>query len=76
MAAHEVYEDHHNRRLLIIVLLLGIVVFCYYHQGTVTNIKRMICKLRIYLSAVEEDHYANGSDLLIFGYLTIKVAKK
>ncbi|CAJ2644309.1 unnamed protein product [Trifolium pratense] len=35
----------------------------------------MIYKLRIYLSAGEEDHYANGSDLLIFGYLTIKVAK-
>ncbi|KAK2411852.1 cysteine-rich receptor protein kinase [Trifolium repens] len=81
-AAHEVYGDHHSRRLLIIVLLitltiallLGIIVFCYYHQGTVSTIRRMIYKPRIYLSAAEEDLYGNGSDLIIFGYLTIKLA--
>ncbi|KAK2358056.1 cysteine-rich receptor protein kinase [Trifolium repens] len=81
-AAYEVDEDHHNRRLLIIVLLttlttallLGILVFCYYHQGTMTTITRMIYKLRIYLSAAEEDLDENGSDLIVFSYLAIKVA--
>jgi hypothetical protein len=34
----------------------------------------MIYKPRIYLSAAEEDLYGNGSDLIIFGYLTIKLA--
>jgi hypothetical protein len=34
----------------------------------------MIYKLRIYLSEAEEDLDENGSDLIVFGYLTIKVA--
>ncbi|KAK2358055.1 cysteine-rich receptor protein kinase [Trifolium repens] len=81
-AAYEVDEDHHNRRLLIIVLLttlttallMGVIVFSYYHQGTATTVTRMIYKLRIYLSEAEEDLDENGSDLIVFGYLTIKVA--
>ncbi|XP_045831344.1 G-type lectin S-receptor-like serine/threonine-protein kinase B120 [Trifolium pratense] len=70
--------------------LLGVIVFCYYHQGksiinfhlrphtvlagTVTTITRMIYKLRIYLSAAEEDLDENCSDLIVFSYLAIKVA--
>ncbi|CAI8610479.1 unnamed protein product [Vicia faba] len=81
-AAQEVDEDHHNRRLLIIVLLttltaallLGIVFCCYYQAGTVAILTRMIYKLSIYLSAAEEDLSGNASDLIVFGYLTIKVA--
>lgn len=80
--AQEVDEDHHNRRLLIIVLLTTLaaaiilgVIFCYYHQGTMTTaFTRMIYKMRIYLSAAEEDLNGNGSDLIVFNYLTIKVA--
>jgi hypothetical protein len=34
----------------------------------------MIYKLRIYLSEAEEDLDGSGSDLIVFGYLTIKVA--
>ncbi|XP_073227044.1 uncharacterized protein [Cicer arietinum] len=80
-AAQEVLDEdhHHNRRLLIIVLLttltiallLGIVL-CYYYQ--VTTITRLIYKLRIYLSAGEEDLNGNDSDLIVFSYLTLKVA--
>ncbi|CAI8610483.1 unnamed protein product [Vicia faba] len=80
-AAQEVDEDHHNRRLLIIVLLTTLtaalllgIVFCYYYQGTVAILTRMIYKLSIYLSAAEEDLSGNASDLIVFGYLTIKVA--
>ncbi|KAK2411854.1 cysteine-rich receptor protein kinase [Trifolium repens] len=81
-AAYEVHEDHHNKKLLIIVLLttltisllLGIIAFSYYHQGTVSTITRMIYKLRIYLSAAEEDLNGSGSDLIVFSYLAIKVA--
>ncbi|KAK7329975.1 hypothetical protein VNO77_24158 [Canavalia gladiata] len=79
-AAQDVDEDHHKRRLLIIVvlttlavaLLLGIV-FCYYHRGTAAIITRIIYKLR-YSSEAEEDVEGNASDLIIFNYLTIKVA--
>jgi hypothetical protein len=39
-----------------------------------TTITRMIYKLRIYLSAAEEDLNESGSVLIVFGYLTIKVA--
>jgi hypothetical protein len=39
-----------------------------------TTITRMIYKLRIYLSAAEEDLDENGSDLIVFSYLAIKVA--
>jgi hypothetical protein len=42
--------------------------------GTMTTITRMIYKLRIYLSAAEEDIDENGSDLIVFSYLAIKVA--
>jgi hypothetical protein len=34
----------------------------------------MIYKLRIYLSAAEEDLNGSGSDLIVFSYLAIKVA--
>ncbi|XP_058759454.1 cysteine-rich receptor-like protein kinase 10 isoform X2 [Vicia villosa] len=80
-AAQEVDEDHHNRSLLIIVLLTTLTaalllgtVFCYYYQGTVTILTRMIYKLRICFSEAEEDLNGNASDLIVFGYLTIKVA--
>lgn len=42
--------------------------------GTVTTITRLIYKLRIYLSAGEEDLNGNDSDLIVFSYLTLKVA--
>ncbi|PNX77054.1 G-type lectin S-receptor-like serine/threonine-protein kinase, partial [Trifolium pratense] len=71
-AAHEVYEDHDNRRLLIIVLVTTLTTA--FLLGTVSTITRMIYKLRIYLSAAEEDLDENCSDLIIFSYLAIKVA--
>ncbi|XP_024638000.2 cysteine-rich receptor-like protein kinase 19 isoform X2 [Medicago truncatula] len=79
-AAHEVNKDHHNRRLLIVVLvtaltatfLLAMVFFCYYHK--VITITRMVYRLRIHLSAPDEDLNENGSDLIVFDYLTIKLA--
>nr|KYP46290.1 Putative cysteine-rich receptor-like protein kinase 31 [Cajanus cajan] len=80
-AAQEVDEDHHKRRLVIIVLLstltlallLGIVL-CYYHRGTAaTTVTKILYKLR-YLSATEKDIDGNASDLIVFSYLTIKVA--
>ncbi|XP_050870528.1 cysteine-rich receptor-like protein kinase 10 isoform X2 [Lathyrus oleraceus] len=80
-AAQEVDEGHHNRRLLIIVLLTALtaslllgIVFCYYYQGTMAILTRMIFKLRICFSEAEEDLNGNASDLIVFGYLTIKVA--
>ncbi|KAJ1379778.1 Serine-threonine/tyrosine-protein kinase, catalytic domain [Sesbania bispinosa] len=81
-AAQEVDEDHHKRRLLIIVLLTTLtfalllgILFCYYHRGTVATITRIFYKLRRYLSAAEEkDLDGNHSDLIVFSYLTIKVA--
>ncbi|KEH23910.1 glycoside hydrolase family 18 protein [Medicago truncatula] len=80
-AAYEVNEDHHNRKWLIIVLvttltstvLLGMVI-CYYHKGTVITITRMMYRLGIHLSAPDEDLNENGSDLIVFDYLTIKLA--
>lgn len=42
--------------------------------GTVTTITRLIYKLKIYLSAGEEDLNGNDSDLIVFSYLTLKVA--
>ncbi|RDX58459.1 putative cysteine-rich receptor-like protein kinase 32, partial [Mucuna pruriens] len=79
-AAQEVDGDHHKRRLVIIVLLttlavallLGIVL-CYYHQGMVATSTKILYKLR-YLSAEEKDLDRNASDLIVFSYLTIKVA--
>jgi len=53
---------------------------CFYLSqtpllGTITTaFTRMIYKMRIYLSAAEGDLNANGSDLIVFNYLTIKVA--
>ncbi|TKY54732.1 putative cysteine-rich receptor protein kinase 35 [Spatholobus suberectus] len=79
-AAQEVDEDHHKRRLVIIVLLTTLtlalllgIVFCYYHRGTVATVTKILYKLR-YLSAAEEDIDGNASDLIVFSYLTIKVA--
>ncbi|KAK7347568.1 hypothetical protein VNO80_22103 [Phaseolus coccineus] len=78
--ADEEIEDHHKKRLLIIVLLatltLGLllgIVFCYYHRGTVATVTKILYKLR-YLPGAEKDIDANGSDLTVFSYLTIKVA--
>ncbi|KAL5065279.1 hypothetical protein RYX36_027016 [Vicia faba] len=81
-AAQEVDEDHHNKKSLIIVLLtimtvallLGTVFYCYYYQRTVAIITKMIYKLKIYLSSAEEDVDEESYDLIVFGYLTIKVA--
>ncbi|KAI5415982.1 hypothetical protein KIW84_041136, partial [Lathyrus oleraceus] len=42
--------------------------------GTVTVITKMIHKLKIYLSAAEKDVDEDSYDLIVFGYLTIKVA--
>lgn len=42
--------------------------------GTVITITRMMYRLRIHLSAPEEDLNGNGSDLIVFDYLTIKLA--
>ncbi|XP_058759729.1 cysteine-rich receptor-like protein kinase 10 [Vicia villosa] len=58
-------------------LLLG-TIFCYYYyhyyQRTITIITKMIYKLKIYLSSAEEDVDEDSYDLIVFGYLTIKVA--
>ncbi|KAK7265129.1 hypothetical protein RJT34_32745 [Clitoria ternatea] len=81
-AAQEVDEDHHKikRRLLIIVLLTALTLalllglaFCYYHRGIVATVTKIIYKLG-YSSAAEKDLDGNASDLIVFSYLTVKVA--
>ncbi|CAL5198750.1 unnamed protein product [Lathyrus oleraceus] len=81
-AAQELDDHHHNKRLLIILLLtimtaallMGTVFCYYYYQRTITVITKMIHKLKIYLSAAEKDVDEDSYDLIVFGYLTIKVA--
>ncbi|XP_022639537.1 wall-associated receptor kinase-like 9 isoform X2 [Vigna radiata var. radiata] len=79
-AVDEEFEDHHKMRLLIIVLLATLtlallfgIVFCYCNPGAVATVTKLLYKLR-YLPEAEKDIDANGSDLTVFSYLTIKAA--
>lgn len=68
--------------MVICLFFLVVVIFHAYRKkissivlaGIVASFTRLVYRLRIYLSAAEKDLDQNASDLIVFSYLTIKLA--
>lgn len=67
-------NNNSNKYISTIFLFIWFYIFHNVLAGTIAIITKMIYKLKIYLSSVEEDVDKDSYDLILFDYLTIKVA--